>query len=115
MTLSGYRRYLAVSLEALRSFWSLTSAGLVLLSSHRAFTHPDHFKAVGIEPLAYKIVVVKEGYLFQGLRDIAPRSIMALTPGFANQELENLDYHQVRRPIFPLDPDMAWTPGEAMN
>ena len=88
---------------------------LVLLSSHRAFTHPSHFKAVGIDPLAYKIVVVKEGYLFQGLRDIAPRSIMALTPGFANQKLENLEYHQVRRPIFPLDPDMEWTPGEAKN
>jgi len=82
---------------------------LVLLSSHRAFTDPSHFQAVEIEPLAYKIVVVKEGYLFQGLRDIAPRAIMALTPGFANQILENLDYQEVRRPIFPLDPDMKWT------
>jgi len=82
---------------------------LVLLSDHRAFTHPDHFQAVGIDPLAHKIVVVKEGYLFQGLRDIAPRAIMALTPGFANQTLENLEYHQVRRPIFPLDPDMTWS------
>jgi microcystin degradation protein MlrC len=88
---------------------------LVLLSSHRAFTHPNHFEAVGIDPLAHKIVVVKEGYLFQGLRDIAPRSIMALTPGFANQKLEKLEYQKVRRPIFPLDPDMEWTPGDAMN
>lgn len=83
---------------------------LVLLSEHRAFTHPDHFKAVQIDPLAHKIVVVKEGYLFQGLRDIAPRAIMALTPGFANQTLENLEYHQLRRPVYPLDPDMEWTP-----
>ena len=81
---------------------------LVLLSAHRAFTDPSHFQAVQIDPLAYKIVVVKEGYLFQGLRDIAPRAIMALTPGFANQILENLEYHQVRRPIFPLDPEMTW-------
>ena len=81
---------------------------LVLLSSHRAFTDPSHFQAVEIDPLAYKIVVVKEGYLFQGLRDIAPRAIMALTPGFANQILGNLDYQKVRRPIFPLDPDMKW-------
>ncbi|MDF1573865.1 MAG: M81 family metallopeptidase [Bacteroidales bacterium] len=82
---------------------------LVLLSSHRAFTDPAHFRAVGIDPLSYKIVIVKEGYLFQGLRDIAPRAIMALTPGFANQNLEELDYQQVRRPIFPLDPDLSWT------
>jgi len=84
---------------------------LVLLSSHRAFTDPVHFQAVEIDPLAYKIVIVKEGYLFQGLRDIAPRAIMALTPGFANQTLETLEYHQVRRPIYPLDPDMKWIAG----
>ena len=81
---------------------------LVLLSGHRAFTDPLHFQAVKIDPLAFKIVVVKEGYLFQALRDIAPKAIMALTPGFANQILENMEYNHVRRPIFPLDPDMTW-------
>lgn len=82
---------------------------LVLLSDHAAFTDPSHFEAVEIDPLAHKIVVVKEGYLFQGLRDIAPRSIMALTPGFAYQLVENLAYENVRRPIYPLDPDMTWS------
>ncbi|MEA3476633.1 MAG: MlrC C-terminal domain-containing protein, partial [Bacteroidota bacterium] len=82
---------------------------LVLLSEHKAFTHPNHFKAAEIDPLAHKIVVVKEGYLFQGLRDIAPRSIMALTPGFAYQLVENIDYQHVRRPIYPLDPQMTWS------
>lgn len=83
---------------------------LVLLSDHRAFTQASDFQAVGIDPLAHKIVVVKEGYLFPGLQEIAPRTIMALTPGFANQNLEHLDYQQIRRPIFPLDPLMEWTP-----
>lgn len=83
---------------------------LVLLSDHRAFIHPADFQAVEIDPLAHKIVVVKEGYLFPGLQEIAPQSIMALTPGFANQSLESLEYQQLRRPIFPLDPHMEWTP-----
>ncbi len=82
---------------------------LVLLSRHRAFTDPAHFRAVKIDPLEHKIVVVKEGYLFQALRDIAPRAIMALTPGFAYQLVENIDYNHIRRPIFPLDPDMTWS------
>jgi microcystin degradation protein MlrC len=82
---------------------------LVLLNRHAAFTEPVHFSQVGIDPLAHKIVVVKEGYLFQGLRDIAPNAIMALTPGFANQIMEELDYKEVRRPIYPLDPDMEWS------
>lgn len=81
---------------------------LVLLSDHRAFIHPSDFQALDMDPLAFKIVVVKEGYLFPGLRDVAPRAIMALTPGFANQSLEQLNYKQVRRPIFPLDPQMEW-------
>ncbi len=82
---------------------------LVLLSEHAAFTDPSHFEAMNIDPLGHRIVVVKEGYLFQGLRDIAPRSIMALTPGFAYQLVENIAYEHVRRPIYPLDPDMTWS------
>ncbi len=83
---------------------------LVLLNRRRSFTSPEDFEEVEIDPLAHKIVVVKLGYLFQGLRDIAPRTIMALTPGFAYQVVENLPYDNVRRPIYPLDADMAWSP-----
>jgi microcystin degradation protein MlrC len=82
---------------------------LVLLNWHMAFTDPAHFSQVHIDPLAHKIVVVKEGYLFQGLRDIAPHAIMALTPGFANQMMSSLEYNEVRRPIYPLDPGMSWS------
>ena len=83
---------------------------LVLLNQRRSFVSPEDFEEVGIDPLAHKIVVVKLGYLFQELRDIAPRTIMALTPGFANQVIESLPYQHVRRPIYPLDPDMEWEP-----
>jgi len=83
---------------------------LVLLREGRSFTSPDDFEEVGIDPLAHKIVIVKLGYLFQALRDIAPRTIMALTPGFASQTVETLEYKNLRRPMFPLDPDMEWKP-----
>lgn len=83
---------------------------LVLISDVSSFTSPQNFEIVGIDPLKHKIVVVKLGYLFQELRDIAPRTIMALTPGFANQVIENLPYRNVRRPIYPLDPYMTWAP-----
>lgn len=83
---------------------------LVVLNERRSFTSPAHFAAVDIDPLAHEIVVVKLGYLFQALRDIAPRTIMALTPGFADQVVENLPYESIRRPIYPIDPDMEWSP-----
>jgi microcystin degradation protein MlrC len=88
----------------------ISGLSLVLLNQRRSFISPQDFEEVGIDPLAYKIVVVKLGYLFQGLRDIAPRTIMALTPGFANQVIEDLPYQHVRRPIYPLDPEMQWVP-----
>jgi len=82
---------------------------LVLLNEVRSFTSPSDFEMVGIDPLEHKIVVVKLGYLFQGLRDIAPQAIMALTPGFANQVIENLPYQHVKRPVYPMDKDMVWS------
>jgi microcystin degradation protein MlrC len=81
---------------------------LVLLNEVRSFTSPADFEEVGINPLDHKIVVVKLGYLFQELRDIAPKAIMALTPGFANQVIENLPYKNIPRPIYPMDKDMVW-------
>lgn len=82
---------------------------VVLLAVRRSFTAPEHFHDVEIDPLKHKIVVTKLGYLFPGLREIAPYTIMALTPGFANQDLRSLEYHNVERPIYPLDPGMAWS------
>jgi microcystin degradation protein MlrC len=82
---------------------------LVVLNEVRSFTSPSDFEEVGIEPLKHKIVVVKLGYLFQELRDIAPQAIMALTPGFANQVIENLPYKHVKRPVYPMDRDMVWS------
>jgi microcystin degradation protein MlrC len=32
--------------------------------------------------------------------------IMALTPGGVDQDLNRLPYKRIKRPMFPLDPDM---------
>lgn len=88
----------------------IDSISQVLLNQRRSFISLEDFKEAGIDPLAQKIVIVKLGYLFQGLKDIAPRTIMALTPGFTNQVIVNLPYRSVRRPTYLLDPDMAREP-----
>jgi microcystin degradation protein MlrC len=83
---------------------------VVLLSERRSFVEIKDFQEVNIDPLQHKIVVVKLGYLFPELREIAPKSILALTPGMANQDIASLPYKNVQRPIYPLDPDMRWKP-----
>jgi microcystin degradation protein MlrC len=82
----------------------------VILKTRRSFVEVNDFKEVGVNPLDYKIVVVKLGYLFPQLRDIAPVHLMALTTGFCNLDMRTLPYKNVHRPCFPLDTDMVWEP-----
>jgi microcystin degradation protein MlrC len=80
-----------------------------------AFTSPDQFPPCGIDPLARKIVVVKEGYLYAALAKIAPRYIMLLTPGAGDMRIESLTYTRRRKPLFPLDPDVTFDPEAASS
>ncbi|TAL61660.1 MAG: M81 family peptidase [Bacteroidetes bacterium] len=80
----------------------------VILKTRRSFVEIRDFKEVGLNPLDFKIVVVKLGYLFPELRDIAPVHLMALTSGFCNLDIATLPFKNVHRPIFPLDRDMVW-------
>lgn len=81
---------------------------IALLNSRRSFITLKDFATIGLNPLDFKIVVVKLGYLYPELRDIAPAHLMALTSGFCNLEMPQLPFRQVGRPAFPLDPDMEW-------
>jgi microcystin degradation protein MlrC len=82
----------------------------VILKTRRSFVEIKDFKEVGVNPLEYKIVVVKLGYLFPELRDMAPVHLMALTTGFCNLDMRTLPFKNVHRPCFPLDIDMVWEP-----
>lgn len=44
------------------------------------------------------------------LRAIAPREILALTPGYADMDFTRLPYAYVTRLIVPLDNDVRWHP-----
>jgi microcystin degradation protein MlrC len=82
----------------------------VILKTRRSFVEIKDFKEAGLNPLDFKIVIVKLGYLFPELRDIAPVHLMALTSGFCNLDIATLPFKNVHRPIFPLDKDMVWEP-----
>jgi len=82
----------------------------ILADRPMAFTDPGQFRPCGVEPLSYKIVVVKEGYLFPGLSHVAPRHIMLLTPGAGDMRIERLTYTRRRKPVFPFEPDATFDP-----
>lgn len=72
---------------------------------------PGFLEALGIDPRAKKLIVVKEGLNpLVEYADLAARIIMVDTPGFDPQTLRGADYHRIPRPIFPMDPDLEWAP-----
>ena len=83
---------------------------VIVTTQRKGFTTIADFNEVGVDPLEYKIVVVKLGYLFPDLLQIAPKALMALSPGTSDLALERLPYRLIQRPMFPLDKDFEWTP-----
>lgn len=83
---------------------------VVLLEARAYFYIPEDFRTLGIDLREYRIVVLKLGYLFSELRDLAQRSIMALSAGASALQLERFEYRRLRRPICPLDVDAAFRP-----
>ena len=65
-------------------------------------------ESAGVDPLEYRLVVVKLGYLWDALRPLATRAIIALTPGATCEVLEKVPYRHLSRPIYPLDKGFEW-------
>jgi microcystin degradation protein MlrC len=71
-------------------------------------TTRQEFHRLGIDPQAHAIFVVKLGYLFPELAQIARRHILLLSPGVASLDFPAQKWGRVQRPIYPLDPAMTW-------
>ncbi|MBR5542499.1 MAG: M81 family metallopeptidase [Oscillospiraceae bacterium] len=83
----------------------------VLLSTERIFIRDTvFFDEFGIKPEDYRVIVVKIGYLWPELYDVAKDFMMLLTKGSTCEIMTDCDFHNVPRPIYPLDRDMQWVP-----
>jgi microcystin degradation protein MlrC len=89
---------------------------VILTSTRISFEDPAQLRRLGLEPLDYRIVALKRGYLttpFLTLNSAgrgSPRSILAFTPGATNCDLAQMEFRRLKRPAYPLDPGMAWQP-----
>ena len=93
--------------------WARVRIGGIIATFHAqpiGITTPHHFEAMDISPDAHQLYVVKLGYLHPQLEDVAGRHIILESPGVADLDLTRLTWSHVRRPIYPLDADMAWRP-----
>ncbi|MGI8854547.1 MAG: M81 family metallopeptidase [Thermomicrobiales bacterium] len=71
------------------------------------------FRSVGIEPTLLRAIVVKSSVHFRAaFAPIAAEIIDVDTPGISSPHLERFAFAHIRRPIWPLDPDVTFETGE---
>jgi microcystin degradation protein MlrC len=82
----------------------------VILITYRWQTlDPEMIRFVGIDPLAEKILVVKSTIHYRAaFEPIAKEIIEVDAPGLSSSNLARFDFRRIRRPIFPLDPDLVY-------
>jgi microcystin degradation protein MlrC len=81
----------------------------IMVSSVRDQAYsPDLFAAVGIDPAAHRLVVVKSAQHFvAGFAALAQKYVLASGGGPLETDFRKIPYRHVRRPIWPLDAQQA--------
>lgn len=82
----------------------------VILMSYRWQTlDPEMIRFVGLDPLAHKILVVKSTIHYRAaFGPIAKEIIEVDAPGLSSSNLSRFEFKRIRRPIFPLDPEVTY-------
>ena len=105
------------NLRASNAPWARVRIGGILATFHAArvdYTGPGHFEAVGIDPRAHAIYVVKVGYAHPQQEDMLTRHICLISEGVADLDFLRLNYTRIPRPCYPMDGGMDWTPEQGV-
>ena len=81
-----------------------TTIDVIVAETNHSYICDEQFQAAGIEDwTSYDIVVVKQGYIFAGLKDRAAWYVMSLTDGPTYQNTAKIPFKRIMRPMFPID------------
>ena len=84
---------------------------VVVISLRNQCADPMSFEQFGLNIAAAQSVIVKSrGHFRAGFDEVFPpaRIVEVDVPGLTTPMIQRLDYRRALRPIFPLDPEMAW-------
>ena len=84
---------------------------VICTTFRRAPNDANALRSAGIEPTQRQIVVIKSSVHYRA--DFTPlvREIVEVdAPGLSSPAWSRFDFRRLRRPIYPLDRDMAWSP-----
>lgn len=83
---------------------SVGSIDIVVLSRHIEPYDPECLRSLGIEPTARRYVMLKSRIHYRvGFRDIAKEIVECAGRGVCTSDYAEIEFRNVRRPIFPLD------------
>lgn len=86
------------------------SIHLVVMSRGVSQWDPQLYRSLGEEPADARMVQVKSPMAFRAAYDgILGEVIIVRAPGSASPELASLPWQHLTRPIYPLDPETAWS------
>ncbi len=84
---------------------------IVVTSIRHAANDQGYFRVAGVEPQDQPLLMIKSrGHFRADFEPISHSIIEVDAPGAANPTLDRYTFNNVRRPIWPLDPDTTWTP-----
>jgi microcystin degradation protein MlrC len=83
---------------------------LVLAARRRPYHNLADFTALGLDPAAARLLVVKSGYLSPDLAPLAAPNLMALTEGVVNQDIPRLTNHHRATGTLPFEARADFTP-----
>ncbi|MBQ4342550.1 MAG: M81 family metallopeptidase [Erysipelotrichaceae bacterium] len=76
---------------------------VAISTCNNSMTELAQFEHAGLNVDDYDVIVVKQGYLFPQLKEIASASIMSLTDGATPQNTKKINFKRILRPMFPID------------
>jgi microcystin degradation protein MlrC len=82
---------------------------MTLSSKRRAYHAAEAFRDLKLEPTAFKIVVLKCGYLNPTMKPLANPHLMALSPGAIDQDIPHIA-NKNRVPTWPWVRDLKYAP-----
>ena len=76
---------------------------MIIAEKAVSFAEDQQYTAAGLNLFDYDLIIVKQGYIYPRLKELAKCSVMSLTDGATNQCTEKIQYRTILRPMYPID------------
>lgn len=87
---------------------SVTGVDIAVISRHIEPYDPECFRALGIEPTQKKFLMLKSRIHYRvGFKPMAKEIVECAGRGVCTSDYDQVVFEKVRRPIYPLDADLA--------